>query len=84
MGYQITPQKGDKIRKKIVAQRKIFDQAVDTLMAILKPAKKLMKMDAIIDANPDIVETIHVDLTKGVKSVWNRGMSAERVLAVLF
>ncbi len=53
-------------------------------MAILKPAKKLKKMDAIIDANPDIVETIHVDLTKGVKSVWHRGMSAERVLAVLF
>lgn len=48
-------------------------------MTILKPYKKLKKMDSIIDANPNIVEIVHADLTKGAKSLGHRGMSAERV-----
>ena len=51
------------MRKKIVAQRRIFDQAIHQLITLLKPEKKLKKMDAIIDANPDIIKAVHKDLT---------------------
>ena len=46
------------MRKRIVAQRRIFDQAIHQLVTLLKPEKKLKKMDAIIDANPDIVKAV--------------------------
>ena len=51
------------MREKIVAQRSIFDQAVDLLITILKPSKNLRKMSEIIDANPDIIAMVHGDLT---------------------
>jgi len=68
------------MRKKIVAQRRIFDQAIHQLITLLKPEKKLKKMDAIIDANPDIVKAVHKDLTSSKKSTGRKGISAERVL----
>ena len=68
------------MRKAIVAQRSLFDQAIDLLISIFKPNKKLKKMDAIIDANPDIVRAVHADLTKGLQSSGRPGISAERVL----
>ena len=68
------------MRKKIVTQRKIFDQAINQLVTLLKPEKKLKKMDAIIDSNPDIVKTVHKDLTLSKKSTGRKGISAERVL----
>ena len=55
------------MRDKVIAQRSLFDQAIDVLVSIFKPNKKLKRMDAIIDANPDIVELVHADLTEGLQ-----------------
>ena len=68
------------MRKRIVAQRTLFDQAIDLLVQIFKPSKKLEKMSAIVDANPDIVAAVHADLTEDSTDSGSHGMSAERVL----
>jgi len=68
------------MRKKIVAQRSLFDQAIDLLISIFKPEKKLIKMDAIIDANPDIITAVHADLTEWVMDYGCHGISAEQVV----
>ena len=68
------------MRKKIVAQRSLFDQAINILLTIFKPEKTLKKMDTIIDENPDILEAIHDDLTGRLNSSGRKGLSAERVL----
>jgi hypothetical protein len=68
------------MRKKIVAQRSLFDQAIDLLISIFKPEKKLIKMDAIIDANPDIITAVHVDLTECVMDYGSHGISIEQVV----
>ena len=80
-GYQITTQeKETKMRKKIIAQRSIFDQAIHLLITIFKPDKTLKKMDAIIDENPDILGAVHADLTGSLSNSGRKGLSAERVL----
>lgn len=68
------------MRKKTVAQRSVFDQAIHTLLRIFKPEKTLKKMDTIIDENPDILEAIHSDLTSSLNKSGRKGLSAERVL----
>ena len=68
------------MRKKIVAQRSVFDQAIDVLLSIFKPDTTLKKMDVIIDENPDILEAVHADLTGSLKKSGRKGLSAERVL----
>jgi IS5 family transposase len=68
------------MRKKIVAQRSLFDHAINLLISIFKPEKKLKKMSAIIDANPDIVAAVHGDLTEGSADSGSHGISAEQVL----
>lgn len=68
------------MRKKIVAQRSVFDQAIHVLLSIFKTDKTLKKMDAIIDENPDILAAVHADLTGSLKKSGRKGLSAERVL----
>ena len=68
------------MRKKIVAQRSVFDHAIDLLITMFKPSKKLKKMSTILENNPDIVAAVHADLTKGSTNSGSHGMSAERVL----
>lgn len=68
------------MRKSIVAQRTVFDHAIDLLVTMFKPSKKLEKMSAILDDNPDIVLAVHGDLTDGSTDSGSHGMSAERVL----
>ena len=68
------------MRKKILAQNSLFDHALNLLVSILKPEKKLRKMSAIIDANPQIVSAVHADLTKGSSDSGSHGISAERVV----
>jgi IS5 family transposase len=68
------------MRKKIVAQRSVFDHAIDLLITMFKPNKKLKKMSDILDNNPDIVAVVHTDLTEGSTDSGSHGMSAERVL----
>ena len=41
------------MRREIVAQRSLLDQAIELLLKIFKPGKALRKMDSIIDENPD-------------------------------
>ncbi|MFQ5866336.1 MAG: ISNCY family transposase [bacterium] len=67
------------MRKMIVAQRSLFDHAINLLIGLFKPNKKLKKMSAIIDANPDIVAAVHADLTEGSSDSGAHGMSAERI-----
>jgi IS5 family transposase len=68
------------MRKKIVAQRSVFDHAIDLLITMFKPSKKLKKMSAIIDNNPDIIAAVHADLTEGSSKSGSHGMSAERIV----
>ena len=68
------------MRKKIVAQSSLFDHAINLLISIFEPEKKLKKMSVIIDANPDIVAAVHSDLTEGSCDSGSHGISAERVV----
>jgi len=68
------------MRKRIIAQRTVFDHAIDLLIELFKPSKKLQKMNAILDANPHIVAAVHADLTEHSTNSGSHGMSAERVL----
>jgi IS5 family transposase len=68
------------MRRKSIAQRSLFDQAIDTLLSLFKPHKQLKAMDRIIRENPEIVSAVHADLTKEVSDTGRNGMSAERVL----
>ena len=67
------------MRKEIVAQRSLLDQAIEHLLKVFRPSKELRKMDSIIDANPDIVKAVHSDLTRRSKDSGRCGISAERV-----
>ncbi|RLB80745.1 MAG: hypothetical protein DRH17_11085 [Deltaproteobacteria bacterium] len=49
------------MRERIVPQRSIFDQAIDLLISIFKPSRKLKNMDIVIDANPNMVKAVHAD-----------------------
>jgi IS5 family transposase len=68
------------MRKKIMAQRSLFDQAIDTLLSIFKPNRKLQNIDKIITDNPQITKAVHADLTTGLQDTGRQGLSAERVL----
>jgi IS5 family transposase len=68
------------MRKEIVAQKSLFDHAINLLISILKPEKKLKKMSDIIDANPEIVSAVHADLTEGSSDLGSNGISAERIV----
>jgi IS5 family transposase len=68
------------MRKKILTQPSLFDQAIEALISLFKPNKKLKMMDHIIDVNPSIVELVHADLTKGLNDSGSCGISAEQVL----
>lgn len=68
------------MRKSNIAQRSLFDQAIDTLLSIFKPNKKLKAIDKIMKDNPDIVKAVHADLTTGLHNTGREGLSAERVL----
>jgi len=68
------------MRKISIAQRSLFDHAIDTLLSLFKPNRQLKAMDAIIKENPEIVKAVHADLTKEVSATGRNGISAERVL----
>lgn len=69
------------MRKEIVSQRSLLCQAMNLLLSVFKPEKMMKKMDAIIDANPNIVAAVHADLTWAVNDSGRYGLlSAERVL----
>jgi len=68
------------MRRKTIAQRSLFDQAIDVLVSLLKPNKQLKVMDAIITENPEIVKAVHADLTETLQRTGRHGISAERVL----
>jgi IS5 family transposase len=68
------------MRKKTIAQRSLFDQAIDTLLSIFKPHKQLKAMDRIIRENPAILKAVHADLTKEICNTGRKGISADRVL----
>lgn len=72
------------MRKEIIAQRKIFGQAIHQLVVLLKPEKKLKKMDAIIDANPDIVKAVHKDLTSSKKALVVKALALKGYLGAQF
>jgi IS5 family transposase len=68
------------MRERIIAQRTLFDHAIDLLIQVFKPSKKLKKMSAILDDNPLLLAAVHADLTEGCSDLGSRGMSAEQVL----
>jgi len=68
------------MREKIVAQRALFDHAINLLVQVFKPSNKLKKMSAILDDNPLLLAAVHADLTEGCNDSGSRGMSAEQVL----
>jgi IS5 family transposase len=68
------------MRKNTIAQRSLFDQAIDTLLSIFKPHTQLKAMDRVIRENPALLKAVHADLTKEVSVTGRHGISAERVL----
>jgi len=71
------------MRKKTVTQRSIFDQAIDTLLALIKPDPELKRINAVISQNPQIVELVHQDLIRDVSAdTGANGMSSEQVLRI--
>jgi len=69
------------MREKVVAQRSLIDQAMKFLLAVFKPEKNMKKIDAVIEANPQIIAAVHADLTWAVNPTGRYGLlSAERVL----
>lgn len=71
------------MRKKIVAQRSVFDQSIRTLTALVKPDLQLKRIDAVITQNPKIIDLVHQDLTGDVAvATGANGMSSEQVLRI--
>jgi transposase, IS5 family len=71
------------MRKKIIAQRAIFDQSIRTLTALVKPDWQLKRIDAVIKQNPKIIDLVHQDLTGDVSAnTGANGMSSEQVLRI--
>ena len=68
------------MRKTLIAQRSLFDQAIATLVSLFKPDRKLQMMDQVLAANPQIIELVHQDLTVGLSKTGAWGISAEQVL----
>ena len=68
------------MRKTLVAQHSLFDQAIDTLVSLFKPDKNLQMIDQVLSANPKIIELVHSDLTQGLSKTGAWGMSDEQVL----
>ncbi len=68
------------MRKKIVAQPSLFDQAIDQLMTMIKPEEDLKKMDRLIDENPEILDCVHAELVAQKYNTGCKGISAERIL----
>ena len=71
------------MRKKIVAQRSLFDQSIRTLTCLVEPDWELKRIDTVITQNPKIIDLVHQDLTDGVtEDTGANGMSSEQVLRV--
>jgi len=68
------------MRKKILAQSTIFDHAINLLITMFNPSKKLKMIDTIIDDNPFILAAVHTDLTNGSIDSGSHGMRAELIL----
>ena len=70
------------MRKKVIAQRALFDQSIDQLIRLITPERVLKKIDAVISGNDRIVACVHEQLTDGISNTGSRGMSAEQILRV--
>ena len=71
------------MRKKVSLQKGLFDQALDTLIRLVKPDHQLKRIDAVIMQNPEIINLVHKDLTNGVEQATGAyGMSSEQVLRI--
>ena len=68
------------MRKQIVEQHSLFDQAINLLLSIFKPEKELKLMDTLLDENPHILDAVHEDLTHSTKKSGRKGLSAESIL----
>ena len=70
------------MRKKIVAQRKVFDQSIDQLTSLIVPERILKRIDKVINENDQIVGCVHEQMTSGIEKTGSQGMSAEQLLRV--
>jgi IS5 family transposase len=70
------------MRKKIVAQRTIFDQSIVQLIKLIVPEQILERMDTVINENDQMVAHVHKQLTLGVTNAGCQGMSAEQIFRV--
>ena len=70
------------MRKKIVAQRAIFDQSIEELNKVIAPERILKRMDTIIDENDHVVALVHKQMTNNVSNTGSYGMSAEQIFRV--
>jgi len=61
------PKKESKMRKKAVTQLSLFDHAINIFLCFINPEKILKKISGILDDNPEILNAVHRDLTKGKK-----------------
>jgi IS5 family transposase len=71
------------MRKKIVAQRSVFDQSIRTLTALVEPDWELKQIDTVLTQNPKIIDLVHQDLTDDVTAdTGANGLSSEQVMRV--
>lgn len=68
------------MRKKIISQRKIFDQSIHQLTCLVQHDPLIKRIDEVIDLNSDMVDLVHCDLTATSKNTGKKGISAEQVL----
>ena len=80
LAFYYLQKRSHKIRKKIVTQPSLFEQAIHQLIVLMKPEKALKAIDKLLDDNPDILECVHKDMVDQKIKTGRKGFSAERVL----
>ena len=68
------------MRKKIVEQLTFSDYHFQEVMKSISPDEELKKIDAILKDNPELVDIVHSDLTRGRQETGRNGISSEQAL----
>ncbi len=68
------------MRKKIIKQMSLFDGPIFDLIPFVRRERILKKMDAVIEANPRLVNLVYADITQNKTQTGRHGLSAEQVL----
>ena len=68
------------MREKVIKQQGLFDGPIHQLIPFVKQEGVLKKIDAVIEANPQLVDLVYSDITRNTAQTGCRGLSAEQIL----